>query len=102
MKAILIAVALAAPFTAAAQSAPNPRTDMGYQERMYERYCEKLRESPQAYGQFVHRMRVITGYTAGDFAVVDGNVPAIAACRVEARKLAAAAVAGARPERRPR
>ena len=89
MKAILAALALATSFTAAAQMA-STKQESGHQARLYERYCEKLRESPQAYGQFVNRMRLVTGFTASDFASYDGSAPGIAACRENAQKLAAA------------
>jgi hypothetical protein len=88
MKAILAALALAASFTAAAQMA-STRQDSGHQARLYERYCEKLREGPQAYGHFVNRMRLVTGFTAADFATYDGSAPGVAACRENAQKLAA-------------
>ena len=35
-------------------------------------------------------MRLVTGFAATDFASYDGSEPAIAACREQARKLAAA------------
>ena len=91
MKAILAALALATSFTAAAQMA-STKQEMGHQARLYERYCEKLRESPQAYGQFVNRMRLVTGFTASDFASYDGSAPGIAACKENAQKLASAQV----------
>ena len=65
MKALLLAVALAVPAVAAAQGTP-ARQESGYQ--LYERYCDKLRESPQAYVQFVRRVKPVYGYTYWDFA----------------------------------
>jgi hypothetical protein len=35
-------------------------------------------------------MRLVTGFTATDFATYNGSAPAIAACRENTRKLAAA------------
>jgi hypothetical protein len=89
MKAFLTALALATPFTAVAQTA-STKQEPGHQARLYERYCEKLREAPRAYGQFVNRMRLVTGFTATDFATYDGSAPGIAACPENAQKLAAA------------
>jgi hypothetical protein len=89
MKAILAALALATSFTAAAQVA-STKQEAGHRAQLYERYCEKLREGPEAYGRFVNRMRLVTGFTATDFATYDGSAPGIADCRESARKLAAA------------
>ena len=89
MKEILVALTLATSLTAAAQTA-SMREEPGHTARLYERYCEKLREGPEAYGQFVNRMRLVTGLTYSDFASYDGSEPGIAACRENARKLAAA------------
>ena len=88
MKQIFVALTLAASFTAVAQTAATHQQP-GHQAQLYERYCEKLREGPEAYGQFVHRMRLVTGFAATDFATYDGSEPGIAACREKARKLAA-------------
>lgn len=98
MKAFIAAVALTLPFAAAAQSAAKD-AEPGHQARLYQRYCDKLRESPEAYAHFVHRMRLVTGLVATDFASHDGTAPAIATCRENAQKLAAAAPAR---EREPR
>jgi hypothetical protein len=99
MKAILAALALATSFTAAAQMA-STKQETGHQARLYERYCEKLREGPQAYGQFVNRMRTVTGFIATDFASYDGSAPGIATCKENARKLAAAQVAATEKSQR--
>jgi hypothetical protein len=88
MKAIVAVLILAAPLAAVAQTA-DPQ-DMGHHARLYERYCEKLREGPEAYAQFVNRMRLVTGYTATDFASYDGSPPGVATCREGAQKVAAA------------
>jgi hypothetical protein len=88
MKAILAVLALATSFTAAAQTA-STKQESGDQVRLYERYCEKLREGPHAYGQFVNRMRLVTGFTATDFSSYDGSAPGMSACRERAQKLAA-------------
>ena len=98
MKEILAAVTLAVTFTATAQTASAPQ-EQGHQARLYERYCEKLREGPEAYGQFVNRMRLVTGFTATDFASYDGSEPGVASCREKARKLALAAEAREKAKR---
>jgi hypothetical protein len=46
MKAVLIAAALMLPAVALAQ-ANTSRDERSFRERVYERYCEKLRESPE-------------------------------------------------------
>jgi hypothetical protein len=89
MKAILFAVALAAPLAALAGPTPNAG-EPGFHERLYGRYCEKLRESPQAYVQFVNRMRLVYGYGVNDFATYEDKAPIRLACRESAEKLAAA------------
>ena len=90
MKRILtIAVALALPAAAAAQSAPAPRDEANFHARLYERYCDKLRESPQAYVQFVKRMRPVYGLTFTDFAPENKGDPVKADCRVEPERMAA-------------
>jgi len=88
MKRFLAALLVAAPFAAPAQpgSAPGP----GYHERLYERYCEKLRESPEAYVQFVKRMRVLHGYTFEDFAPREPGAEVVANCRLAAERVAKA------------
>ncbi len=104
MKAILFAAALCTPFAAlAGPDAAQARDEPGFHARLYERYCAKLREGPQAYGQFVNRMRTVHGYGANDFASVGGNAPVIAACREDQQKLASASPAPAQqPEKTDR
>lgn len=68
MKTILIAALLGMPLAAAArQQAPAKGEDGGFHKRMYERYCDKAREGPEAYVQFVHRMYTVTGLAVNDF-----------------------------------
>ena len=101
MKAVLItaalgvacgAAALCFPCTVAAQSMPDRQTP-GFHARLYERYCEKLREGPQAYGQFVQRLRTVYGYAVSDFAVYEEEAPLRDACRTDGGKLALALAA---------
>jgi hypothetical protein len=101
MKEILVALTLATSLTAAAQTA-SMQQEPGHTARLHERYCEKLREGPEAYGQFVNRMRLVTGFTYSDFASYDGAEPAIASCKEKARKLAAAQPVLAEKERQQR
>ena len=55
----------------------------GFHERMYQRYCDRLREGPEAYAAFVKRMALVTGYTFRDFAQVDDTpTPLRAQCRL--------------------
>ena len=55
-------IALSAPV--AALAAPEP----GFTEKVKSRYCEKLREGPNEFAQFVRANRLVHGYTYSDFA----------------------------------
>ena len=99
MKTILAAVALAAPLGVAAQPASSQPAE-SHQARLYQRYCEKLRDGPEAYAQFVNRMRLVTGFAATDFASRDGAAPSIAACRENGQRLAVASQAEPSAKRR--
>ena len=78
MRLALAAVALAAspavladatqPVQAVASSVAAVSQERGYHERLYQRYCDKLREGPEAYAAFVRRMYTVTGYTYTEFA----------------------------------
>jgi hypothetical protein len=94
MKA-LVPLALGLAATAALAQAPSPAASergvaSGYQARLVERYCEKLREGPEAYTAFVRRMALVTGYTYGDFADLGTGTPPKADCRTTADHLAQA------------
>lgn len=90
MKAILIALALAAPMAAGAQASANAtRNEAGFHARLYERYCDKLRESPQAYVRFVKRLQPIYGYTFEDFAPARPGAEVRADCGVSPERVAA-------------
>src|SRR5262245_39725107 len=76
LAALALAVApaaFAADLTQPVQAAGTASLAAGYAgkghiERMYSRYCEKLREGPEAYAAFVKRMNTVTGYTFTEFA----------------------------------
>lgn len=53
----------------------------GFHDRMYQRYCDKLREGPEAYAAFVKRMATVTGYTFTDFAPREATDPVRLQCR---------------------
>jgi len=52
-----------------------------FHAHMYQRYCDKLREGPEAYAAFVKRMATVTGYTFSDFAQLEPGAPVRAECR---------------------
>jgi len=89
MKTLLIAVALALPAAALAQTANTSRDERTFRERLYERYCERLRESPEAYVQFVRRLQPVYGYTYSDFAPPEPGAPVVAECRASRERVAA-------------
>lgn len=88
MRTSLATILLALPLAALAQSGAAP--ERGYHERLYERYCEKLREGPEAYAQFVKRLRVVHGYTFEDFAPREPGAAVVADCRVDRDRVAKA------------
>ena len=47
----------------------------GFHEKMYQRYCAKLKEGPEAYSAFVKRMATVTGYTFTEFAPARAHRP---------------------------
>ena len=99
MKTLLIAVALAVPAVALAQAPAATRDEAGFHARLYERYCEKLRESPEAYVQFVRRMQPVHGLTYADFAPQEPGAPVRADCRVAPERMAAVHATLARDKR---
>ena len=99
MKTLLLTLALAVPATALAQAAAPAKADAGFRERLYERYCEKLRESPEAYVQFVRRMKPVHGLTYTDFAPAEPGSSVLADCRVSQERVAAVNSALQRPAR---
>lgn len=90
MKALLLAVALALPAAAvAAQPAPAPRDDANFHAKLFARYCDKLREGPEAYVLFVKRLKPIHGYTYYDFAPLNPGDEVKAECKVTWERVAA-------------
>jgi hypothetical protein len=87
--ALLVAATLLVPVAAVAQSAAAPRDDASFHARLYERYCDKLRQSPEAYVQFVKRMQPVYGLTFTDFAPENRGDPVKADCRVAPERVAA-------------
>lgn len=75
--ALVLSPAVLADTTQPVQSATSALASRmsapGFHERMYARYCEKLREGPEAYAAFVKRMATVTGYTFTEFAPQDAN-----------------------------
>jgi hypothetical protein len=88
MKAILLALAFAAPLAVAAEP-PASKNEAGFHARLYERYCAKLRQSPEAYVNFVKRMQPIYGYTFEEFAPPTRGAPVRADCGVSPERVAA-------------
>jgi hypothetical protein len=88
MKAFLIALALAAPFAAAGEATAS-KGEAGFHARLYERYCQSLRESPEAYVRFVKRMQPIHGYTYEEFAPAKPGAAVRADCGVSPERIAA-------------
>ena len=89
MKALLIAAALFVPAAALAQNAAPARDDGNFHARLYERYCDKLREGPLPYVQFVKRLAPVHGLTFTDFAPANPGDPVKADCKVAPERMAA-------------
>jgi hypothetical protein len=88
MRIALVALALSLAPAALADTS-------SFHDRMYQRYCDKLKESPDAYAAFVKRMRTVTGYTFSDFAQLEPNAPLRAECRGASSAQASSTVARA-------
>ena len=89
MKALLIAAALLVPAAALAQNAAPSRDDGNFHARLYDRYCDKLREGPVAYIQFVNRLKPVYGLTHTDFAPQNPGDAVKADCKVAPERMAA-------------
>jgi len=83
---LLIAALAVLPAAALAQPPAAPAN--GYQARLVERYCDKLREGPEAYVQFVRRMYTVTGFTYSDFVPGLQDAPARADCKASPARVA--------------
>lgn len=86
MKLAIALFAAVLPLAAAADSTAPAAS--GFHERLYARYCEKLRESPEAYVRFVKRMMPIHGYDYADFAPAHPGDPVRADCKVSPQRIA--------------
>ena len=89
MKTFLLVAALALPATALAETPAASRDGDNFRARLYERYCDKLRDSPQAYVLFVRRLQPVYGYTFTDFAPENRGDPVVADCKVAPERVAA-------------
>jgi len=89
MKTIAALVLAALPLAALAQAAPAQREDASFRVRLYERYCDKLREGAIPYVQFVRSRQVIYAYTYTDFAPANPGDPVLHDCKVPAERIAA-------------
>ena len=69
------------PVTAASTALAASTAESGHIARLYQRYCEKLKEGPEAYALFVKRMYTITGYTFTEFAPTSQNDAVRYQCR---------------------
>jgi hypothetical protein len=87
MKAIA-ALLTALPLAALAAPAANDGASPGFHQRLFERYCGKLRESPEAYVGFVKRMMPLHGYTFSDFAPARPGDAVLADCHVGPQRVA--------------
>jgi hypothetical protein len=88
MKTLVMAIAIALPATAVADR-PAATGESGFHARLFERYCDKLRESPEAYVQFVRRMQTVHGLTYADFAPDRPDAPVRADCHAAPERVAA-------------
>ena len=67
MRIFALAIAAVLPLGAIAQQPAQSTQERGYHLRLYDRYCEKARQGPAEYVQFVRRMYTVTGLTINDF-----------------------------------
>jgi hypothetical protein len=56
------------PVTSASTALAARTAESGHMARLYQRYCDKLKEGPEAYALFVKRMYTVTGFTFTEFA----------------------------------
>ena len=86
MKLLLAAALALLPATVLAQQPAAPAD--GFNARVIARYCDKLREGPEPYVQFVRRMYTVHGYTYSDFVPGAYGGPAKFDCKVSPARLA--------------
>jgi hypothetical protein len=89
MKTPLLALILAASFAAGAALGAPAKPERTPLANLYQRYCDRLADSPQAYVQFVRRLKPVYGYTYTDFAPEYPGAPVKADCRVSGERIAA-------------
>ncbi|HUP29808.1 MAG TPA: hypothetical protein VM122_06515 [Usitatibacter sp.] len=89
MKTTLLAFTLAASFAAGAALGASPAPERTFHANLYQRYCDRLADSPEAYVQFVRRLKPIHGYTYTDFAPEYPGAPVKVDCKVGAERVAA-------------
>jgi hypothetical protein len=77
------------PIQAVTASLATGMATPSFHGRMYQRYCDKLREGPEAYAAFVKRMATVTGYTFTEFAPQQASDPVRHQCREANGALAA-------------
>ncbi len=78
------------PAQAAASVVATTSASQSHPDRVLARYCEKLREGPEAYALFVRRLSTVYGYTYSDFAPDKPGAPVKADCRAGSAKVASA------------
>ena len=90
MKKILTLLAATLAAGALADASAQPPQDASFKARTIERYCDKLREGPEAYAQFVYRLQTVHGYTYTDFVQGPDGSPLKADCRTQPARIARA------------
>ena len=89
MRTPLLAFTLAAALAASAAQAAPSAPERTFHAGLYQRYCDRLAESPLAYVQFVRRLKPVYGFTYTDFAPEYPGAPVKANCRVSGERTAA-------------
>ena len=99
MKTALAALVLAAlPAAGFAQSSATKSraAEPGFHAQLYQRYCDKLREGPEAYVAFVKRLKNLYGYSFEEFAPREPTDEVRAVCRDINAQVAQGAAQGRR------
>ena len=89
MKIPLLAATLALSFAAGAALGAPAAPERTFHANLYQRYCDRLAESPLAYVQFVRRLKPVHGFTYTDFAPEYPGAPVKADCKVSRERVAA-------------
>ena len=90
-KIVVLAAAMLASVVLAEAAAQSPAAGASFKAKTIERYCDKLREGPEAYAQFVYRLQTVHGYTYTDFVQGPDGGPLKADCRTQPARIAEAA-----------